>query len=333
MAKKQSKLGVAVLRLIERQRNGENIDQGLVKTVVDSFVSLGVDDIDPNKTCLDIYNDYFELGFVEATKAYYKHESEAFLTDHNTSDYLTKAEERLKEEEDRVDRYLHSQTRKTLTSTCEQVLIQAHAQLMWDSFQSLLDYDKEADLQRIHALLSRIPDGLLPLRRKFEEHIKVVGLNAVSTMIGEGGVDAVDPKAYVDALLAVHRKNSETVARSFRGEAGFIASLDRACRDFVNRNAATHLASSKSPELVAKYVDLLLRKNSKVAEESDLESELNRVVCPIVPSVTVTLYTVLTRWPSSNTLKIKTYSRPSTRQSFRNGSFMAYPHPTRVKPA
>jgi cullin 1 len=49
----------------------------------------------------------------------------------------------------------------------------------------------------------------------------------------------LDPKAYVDALLAVHEKNAATVARSFKAEAGFAAALDKACREFVNRNAAT----------------------------------------------------------------------------------------------
>ncbi|KAK2465214.1 hypothetical protein APHAL10511_002568 [Amanita phalloides] len=278
MPKQQSKLAVAVLRLVERHRDGEIVDQGLIKNVVNSLVSLGIDDSDPDKPCLDVYTEHFESAFIDATNAYYQHESEMFLMDHNISDYLQKAEERLKEEENRVDRYLHSKTRNILTSTCEQVLIQAHCQLMWDSFQSLLDFDKETDLQRMYILLSRIVGGLNPLRQKFGEHVKTAGRNAVSALIGEGGVNEVDPKAYVDALLEVHRKNTETIAKSFRGETGFISSVDKACHEFINRNAVTHLSSSKSPELIAKYADLLLRKNSKVAEASEIENELNRVM-------------------------------------------------------
>jgi len=179
-----------------------------------------------------------------------------------------------------VERYLNTQTRKALVSKCEHVLIREHSELMWESFQNLLDYDKDEDLQRMYALLSRIPEGLEPLRKKFEEHVKKAGLAAVSKLVGEGGanVDALDPKAYVDALLEVHRKNAETVTRSFRGEAGFVASLDKACREFVNRNAATGSSSTKSPELLAKHADMLLRKNNKMAEEGDLEGALNRVV-------------------------------------------------------
>lgn len=277
---KQQRLAGAILRLIEEQRNGETIDQGLVKKVVDSFVSLGIDEADINKQSLENYKEHFETPFLDATEKYYTQESEAFLAENSVSDYLKKAEERLREEEDRVERYLHTTTRKLLISKCEHVLIREHAELMWESFQSLLDYDKDEDLQRMYALLARIPEGLEPLRKKFEEHVKKAGLAAVAKLSGEGGpaADTIDPKAYVDALLEVHTKNSETVNRSFKGEAGFVASLDKACREFVNRNSATGTSSSKSPELLAKHADALLRKNNKMAEEGDLEGALNRVM-------------------------------------------------------
>ena len=153
---------------------------------------------------------------------------------------------------------------------------------MQEEFQKLLDFDKDEDLQRMYTLLARIPEGLEPLRKKFEEHVKKAGLAAVAKLVGEGGASAaaesLEPKAYVDALLDVHRKNSETVNRSFRGEAGFVASLDKACREFVNKNAATGISTTKSPELLAKHADALLRKNNKLAEEGDLEGALNQVV-------------------------------------------------------
>ncbi|KIY70348.1 ubiquitin-protein ligase [Cylindrobasidium torrendii FP15055 ss-10] len=275
-----SKLAGAVLRLIERQRNGDVIDQGLVKKVVLSFVSLGLDNTDPNKECLDIYKEHFETPFIQATELYYKKESEAFLSENTVSEYLKKAEERLREEEDRVERYLHTKTRKELIAKCEDVLIRQHAQLMQDSFQKLLDYDQDEDLQRMYALLARIPDGLEPLRKRFESHVKQAGLTAITKIVGEGGAaaDNIEPKNYVDALLEVHRKNAETVSRSFKSEAGFAASLDKACREFVNRNGATGTSSTKSPELIAKHADMLLRKTNKVAEEEDLEGALNRVM-------------------------------------------------------
>lgn len=239
---------------------------------------MGLDNTDPNKECLDIYKEHFETPFIQATELYYKKESEAFLAENTVSEYLKKAEERLREEEDRVERYLHTKTRKELIAKCEDVLIRQHAQLMQDSFQKLLDYDQDEDLQRMYALLARIPDGLEPLRKRFEGHVKQAGLSSIVKIVGGGvSADSIDPKIYVDALLEVHRKNSETVARSFKSEAGFAASLDKACREFVNRNDATGSSSTKSPELIAKHADMLLRKTNKVAEEDDLEGALNRV--------------------------------------------------------
>ena len=280
----KQKLAGAILRLIERQRNGETIDQGLVKKVVDSFVSLGIEESDLNKASLDNYKEHFEILVPQMVlrRTINTNQSRRSLAENPVSDYLKKAEERLKEEEDRVERYLHTTTRKLLITKCEHVLVRAHSQLMWENFQSLLDYDKDEDLQRMYSLLSRIPEGLEPLRKKFEEHVKRTGLGScLQTQAGTAdpaAIEALEPKAYVDALLEVHTKSSETVNRSFKGEAGFVASLDRACREFVNRNAAT-TTSSRSPELLAKHADALLRKNNKVSEEGDLEGALNRVVC------------------------------------------------------
>ncbi|KAJ7681877.1 ubiquitin-protein ligase [Mycena polygramma] len=306
----QPPLTAALLRLVAAQRDGAAIDQALVKKVVDSYVSLGLDPTDPNKECLDVYKEQFETPFLAATEAYYAAEAEAFLNGGSTTagasasgegsasgsgggnipEYLKKAEGRLREEEERVVRYLHAKTRKELVGKCEGVLLRAHAPRMWDAFQALLDFDADADLQRMYALLARIPEGLEPLRRKFEAHVKAAGLGAVAGLVGTGSADKLagekddakaadlDPKAYVDALLSVHEKNAATVARSFKGEAGFAAALDKACREFVNRNAATGTSAARSPELLAKHADMLLRKSNKVAGDVDLEGALNRVM-------------------------------------------------------
>jgi cullin 1 len=136
----------------------------------------------------------------------------------------------------------------------------------------------EEDLQRMSGLLARIPEGLEPLKKRFEGHVKKSGCAAVEKLVGGQASGALDPKAYVDALSEVHEKHSETVIRSFRDEAGFVASLDNACREFVNRNAATRSMNARSPGLLATHADLLLRKNNKLAKEDDLEVALERVV-------------------------------------------------------
>ncbi|KAF9405028.1 hypothetical protein BGZ94_003806 [Podila epigama] len=266
----------AVLQLIERQRNGESVETGLLRNVVTSFVSLGLDENDSKKTTLEIYRDYFEKPFVSATEVYYKMESEKFLSENSVTEYMKKAEARLAEEESRVQMYLHASTHKPLIQTCETVLVKGHTEIIWEEFQNLLNQDKQEDLFRMFSLLLRIPEGLDPLRARFEAHVRKAGLSAIEKIASEE--EALEPKVYVDALLEVHKKYNDLVQTAFRGEAGFVASLDKACREFVNRNKICKSSTSKSPEQLARYCDTLLRKSAKNPEESDLEDILNSIM-------------------------------------------------------
>lgn len=98
-----------------------------------------------------------------------------------------------------------------------------------------------------------------------------------------------DPKIYVQTILDVHKKYNALVMSAFNNDAGFVAALDKvrvlscfslalsvlncllqlktcsflqACGRFINNNAITKMAqsSSKSPELLARYCDSLLKK-------------------------------------------------------------------------
>lgn len=77
----------------------------------------------------------------------------------------------------------------------------------------------------------------------------------------------------------MHKKYNALVLVAFNNDSGFVAALDKACGRFINSNSVTRAAnsSSKSPELLAKYCDLLLKKSSKNPEEAELEDTLNQV--------------------------------------------------------
>jgi cullin 1 len=167
--------------LIECRRNGKTIDQGFVKKVVDSSDLLGLDEKDINKVSLDVYKGHLETPFLDATKKYYEYKSEPFHAGSSVR-VSEKGEERLKEEDDRVVRYLNPDTRELLVY----VLIQQYFNLKSESSQIPPDFDREEDLQTIYAFLSRVPEALGPLRKKFEEHGKNVGLTAVAQLLDEG---------------------------------------------------------------------------------------------------------------------------------------------------
>jgi cullin 1 len=78
-------------------------------------VMLGLDEADAQRQMLDVYRDHFQDPFIQATAAYYKAESTAFVSNNSVSDYMKKAEDRLQEEADRVNLYLHDTTRKEVS--------------------------------------------------------------------------------------------------------------------------------------------------------------------------------------------------------------------------
>ncbi|KAG0649519.1 Cullin-1 [Hyphodiscus hymeniophilus] len=266
----------AVLKMVEKQRHGETIEHSQIKSIVDSFVSLGLDEADPTKSTLDVYRYNFERPFLEATKQFYQAESKQFVAENSIVEYMKKAELRLDEEEERVQMYLHQDIIVPLKKCCNTALIADHSIILRDEFQVLLDNDRVDDMQRMYNLLSRIPDGLDPLRAKFEAHVRKAGLGAVAKVAVDA--DKLEPKVYVDALLEIHTQYQALVRQAFKDEPEFTRSLDNACREFVNRNQVCKSGSNKSPELLAKYTDALLKKSANGAEETDLENTLTQIM-------------------------------------------------------
>jgi cullin 1 len=247
----KTRLTNALLALIEKERNGEQIDTTLVKGVIDAYVSLGLNKEKPKEGSLDVYKKDLEEQFLAYTETYYTTESSQFISMNSVSDYMKKVEQRLYEEQKRVRSYLHPTTEVDLMNKCDRVLIEKHKDTIIAEFQHLLDDDKVDDLGRMFNLLTRIRGGTEPLKAILEKHIQNIGLQTVESVASTA---INDPKQYVETVLKVHRKYNDLVTVAFKTDAGFVAALDKACRRFINDNAVTKAAksTSKSPELLAK---------------------------------------------------------------------------------
>jgi len=129
----------------------------------------------------------------------------------------------------------------------------------------------------MYSLVALSPKNLTDLKSILENHILHQGTEAIAKCCTTDAAN--DPKTYVQTILDVHKKYNALVLTAFNNDNGFVAALDKACGKFINSNVVTIANSaSKSPELLAKYCDLLLKKSSKNPEDKELEDNLNQVM-------------------------------------------------------
>lgn len=83
-----------------------------MKKKITILVSLGLNKDRPRENTLDVYNNAFCTDFLNATESYYLAESTQFISMNTVADYMKKVETRLKEETERVQKYLHPTTQE-----------------------------------------------------------------------------------------------------------------------------------------------------------------------------------------------------------------------------
>ncbi|CAF0844139.1 unnamed protein product [Adineta steineri] len=272
----------ACLDLIKSERNNEIINTRLISGVIQSYVALGFTEDTTNNNqmtspTLTIYKDFFEIQFLHDTEQFYRLEAATFLVHNSVTEYLRKVAQRLDEEVHRVQSYLHPSTLSVLIKKVEEVLIRDQLDVIYTEAKTLLRDERHQDLAPLYKLVSRVPNATNELKNIVENHIYEMGINTIERV---SGTAINDPKLYIETTIDIHKKYLKLVQDAFGGEQGFTAALDKACGKFINNNVVTQTAGSttKSPELLARYCDALLRKGSKAVEETDLEEKFNQIM-------------------------------------------------------
>lgn len=103
------------------------------------------------------------------------------------------------------------------------------------------------------------------------EHIKQQGLRGV-TNLSERNI----PIEFVESILNVQSKYKEIIKTLFSNDTLFKSALDRTCSAVVNHQVNIQC---KTPEMLAKYVDFLLKKSSKDGSaDTKLDEKLSKCV-------------------------------------------------------
>ncbi|KAL6208463.1 hypothetical protein ACLB2K_019412 [Fragaria x ananassa] len=268
---------VAVIGLIDKEREGEQIDRALLKNVIDIFVEIGMGQ-------MDAYEQDFETQLLNDTGDYYSRKASNWILEDSCPDYMLKAEECLRRERDRVSHYLHSSSEQKLVEKVQNELLVVYATQLLEKEHSgcraLLRDDKVEDLSRIYRLYHKITKGLDPVAAVFKQHVTAEGTALVqaaedaTSNQGSTGSGAQE-QVLVRKIIELHDKYMAYVNDCFINHSLFHKALKEAFEVFCNKA----VSGSSSAELLAGFCDNILKKggSEKLSDEA-IEETLEKVV-------------------------------------------------------
>ncbi|KAJ8767678.1 hypothetical protein K2173_018236 [Erythroxylum novogranatense] len=266
----------AVLLLINKEREGEQIDRALLKNVLGLFVDMGIGEI-------DFYIEDFEGRMIDDTGAYYSRKASKWILNYSCPQYMIKAEECLKKETDRVLHYLHTDTEPKLIEKVQHELLVVYANQLFEMEHSgcraLLRDEKVEDLSRIYRLFLNIPQGLEPVATAFKQYITAEGKllvqqaeDAASNQTANGGAQE---QVLIRKIMELHDKYEAYVNDCFQNHTLFHKGMKEAFEVFCNKT----VAGCSGAEILATFCDNTLKKggSEKLSDEA-IEETLEKIV-------------------------------------------------------
>lgn len=222
----------------------------------------------------DIYGSLFERKFVVLSEAYFEH----FAEEHSSTslkEYVTACDKLLSKESLRCDAYnFDSTTKRILLDGAYRILIKGRSDILLnnDGVSKLLDDNDVSSLKTLYELL-KLSEIHHELKRPWETHIRETGSGIISDK--EKGDDMIV------RLLELKRSLDIIIRDSFDRDEAFTYSLREAFGNFINdrKNTSTwSTGNSKVGEMIAKYIDSLLRGGLKAVPRSLISDAIDRDV-------------------------------------------------------
>lgn len=252
----------AVCRMVDYVRRGdERKDEGLLKEAVAMLRLCGV------------YGKSFESMFLVKSHGYF----EAFAAEMSAvlglKDYIGAVATLLQRESDRCDAYnFESTTKRQLLGDAHHVLIEQYADKLLDS-GSVARLLEAGDVDSVKALYELLTLSGLQKRLKgpWEQYIRETGAAIVSDT--ERGDDMII------RLLELRRSLDLMIRDAFDKDDVFVYGLRESFGHFINdkkTSSSWNTGTSKVGEMIAKYIDMLLRGGLKTLPKSLLSDSKDR---------------------------------------------------------
>ncbi|KAF3903499.1 Cullin-4A [Dactylellina cionopaga] len=239
-----------VFKLYERDRKGQaDIDStNLLMASIRILSNLG------------LYSSLFEPRFIDVSEGYYRILAEEETEEDDVARYARECSSQIQKEIARVERFnLETSTKRDLIAIIEKEMILHHMFELTDSRgieQLFSDSDTES-LGLIYSVINRVDDAGSKLKPIWSKYIKDQGTAIVT--------DFERATEMVPRLLALKLSLETILKTSFDKDTDLGHALRGSFETFINeqRKGAGYKNNSKPSEMIAKYMDLLLREGIK----------------------------------------------------------------------
>ncbi|OJD31192.1 ubiquitin ligase subunit [Diplodia corticola] len=243
------KLVAGACELVQADRTGEELD----KETFRDAISMCHD--------LTIYTSFFEPKLLEISQQFVADWAEQASQEKGLAEYVQSAVQLMEKEMERCEHFnLDSTTRRDLLALLEDHLVQRQESRLvnQDEVADLLDENAVSDLEQLYKLLDRRRLGA-KLRPAFEKWIDLTGTSIV--------FDDKEQENMVVKLLTLKKQLDAIWRVSYHRNAELGHGLREAFEAFINKSKKTtatwNTDNSKPGEMIAKYVDMLLRGGAK----------------------------------------------------------------------
>ncbi|KAK8114811.1 Cullin family protein [Apiospora kogelbergensis] len=260
-----SKIGPMVLHgmceLVDLDRRGDqSFDAALLKA---SVLMLNV---------LNIYGKSFEPRFLETSESYFTEFAEERSTA-SLKSYILECQQLLDAEHHRCIAYnFDSTTKRQLENKARGILIENYSEKLLDSGSvGKLIYDNAVESMRALYDLLRLSGIQKSLKEPWEDYIKNTGSSIVN--------DTLRGDEMVVRLLEFRRALDVMIRDAFWQDDDFTYGLREAFGGFINDKkilSSWKTGTSKVGEMIAKYIDMLLRGGLKTIPKSLLSDNKDR---------------------------------------------------------
>lgn len=252
-----------LLNMVMCERKGEAIDHIAIKNACQMLMVLGINS-------RWVYEEDFERPFLTQSAAFYKLESQKFLSENSASVYIRRVEARITEEAERAKLYLDESTECRIVEVVEDELIKKHMRTIVEMENSgvvyMLKNTKTEDLACMYKLFSRVNGGLKTIADCVSAHLRAMGKNLVKEE--ESGTN---PITFVQNLLDLKDRFDHFLHHSFNNDKIFKNMISSDFEHFLNLN-------SKSPEYLSLFIDDKLKKGCKGMSEQEIETILDKTM-------------------------------------------------------